>query len=58
MKQLRNGLVILAALALLISCATAHPDRYNTQRGAAIGAGIGALSGALIGRNEIGRAHV
>jgi uncharacterized protein YcfJ len=54
MKQLRNGLVILAALALLISCATAHPVRYNTQRGAAIGAGIGALSGGLIGRNTKG----
>jgi uncharacterized protein YcfJ len=54
MKQLRNGFVILMALALLVSCATAHPDRYNTQRGAAIGAGIGALSGALIGRNGRG----
>ena len=51
MKQLRNGLLMLTALAFLISCATAHPDRYNTQRGAAIGAGIGALSGGLIGRN-------
>ena len=51
MKQLRNGLIILTVLALLIACATAHPDRYNTQRGAAIGAGIGAFSGGLIGRN-------
>ena len=54
MKQLTNGLVMLTVFALLISCATAHPDRYNTQRGAAIGAGIGALSGALIGRNGRG----
>ena len=51
MKQLGNGLIIFTALVLFISCATAHPDRYNTQRGAAIGAGIGALSGGLIGRN-------
>ena len=54
MKQLRNGFILLIATALLVSCATAHPDRYNTQRGAAIGAGIGALSGALIGRNGRG----
>ena len=51
MKQLRNGLLILAVLVFLISCASAHPGRYNTQRGAAIGAGLGALSGQLIGRN-------
>ena len=54
MKKLRNGFVILTVFALFISCATAHPDRFNTQRGAAIGAGIGALSGALIGRNGRG----
>lgn len=54
MKQTRNGFILLIATALLVSCATAHPDRYNTQRGAAIGAGIGALSGALIGRNGRG----
>ena len=50
-KQLGNGLIILTMLVLFISCVTAHPGRYNTQRGAAIGAGIGALSGGLIGRN-------
>ena len=54
MKQLRNGFVVLIALSLLIGCASARPDYYNTQRGAAIGAGIGALSGALIGRNGRG----
>ena len=54
MKQLRNGFILLIAAALLVSCATAHPHHYNTQRGAAIGAGIGALSGALIGRNGRG----
>ena len=40
------GLALLSA-----SCATTQPDRYNTQRGAAIGAGIGALMGQAIGRD-------
>ena len=47
MKQLRNGLLILAVLVFLISCVSAHPGRYNTQRGAAIGAGLGALCRTL-----------
>ena len=51
MKQLRNGLLMLIVLAFLISCASTYPDRYNTQRGAAIGAGLGAISGGLIGRD-------
>ncbi len=37
---------------LSVSCATTQPDRYNTQRGAAIGAGIGALLGQAIGRDS------
>jgi hypothetical protein len=36
---------------LLVSCATVPPDRYNTQKGAAIGAGAGALIGQAIGGN-------
>lgn len=51
MKQLRNGLLIIIVLGFQISCAGTYPGRYNTQRGAAIGAGLGALSGQLIGRN-------
>lgn len=51
MKQLKNGLLMSIALVFLISCASAYPGHYNTQRGAAIGAGVGALSGQLIGRN-------
>ena len=51
MKQLRISLLISVALVFLISCAGTPPGRYNTQRGAAIGAGLGALSGQLIGRN-------
>jgi len=45
-------LVLLATTTALFSCATTVPqDRYNTQRGAAIGAGVGALAGQAIGRN-------
>ena len=36
---------------LFVSCATVPPDRYNTQKGAAIGAGAGALIGQAIGGN-------
>ena len=34
-----------------VSCATTQPERYNTQKGAAIGAGLGALIGQAIGRD-------
>ena len=40
--------VVIIGLALM-GCATT--DRYNTQRGAAIGAGLGALAGQAIGHN-------
>ena len=50
MKDLKSFLIILIAVAVMISCA--HPERYNTQRGAAIGAGAGALAGGLIGGNN------
>ena len=36
---------------LLVSCASVPPDRYNTQKGAAIGAGAGALIGQAMGGN-------
>jgi len=36
---------------LSVSCATRQPERYNTQKGAAVGAGIGALMGQAIGRD-------
>ena len=51
MKQ--NTLIVLlfSLMFLSVSCATTQPDRYNTQRGAAIGAGIGALMGQAIGRD-------
>jgi len=46
-------LVAVFLLAGLVSCAST-PSYYNTQRGAAIGAGIGALAGQAIGRDTEG----
>jgi uncharacterized protein YcfJ len=45
--------LLLSLMLLSVSCA-APPDRYNTQRGAAIGAGIGALLGQAIGHDTEG----
>jgi len=52
MKRIRYAVVALAAMLFLISCG--NPNRYNTQRGAAIGAGFGALAGQMIGKNTKG----
>ena len=52
MKEITCGIAILTAIVFLVSCAGTYPDRYNTQRGAAIGAGVGALAGRVIGRNS------
>ena len=52
MKRKRYVVVALAAILFLISCG--NPNRYNTQRGAAIGAGFGALAGQMIGKNTKG----
>ena len=51
MKKTTNLLLILLTLTFLVSCAGRHSHYYNTQRGAAIGAGVGALSGHIIGRD-------
>jgi uncharacterized protein YcfJ len=51
-KRIRYAVVVLTATLFLISCG--NPNRYNTQRGAAIGAGVGALAGQLIGGNTKG----
>jgi uncharacterized protein YcfJ len=53
-KRMKSAIVVLTAILFLISCVGANPNRYNTQRGAAIGAGVGALAGQLIGRNTKG----
>ena len=52
MKEIRYTIVVLTVIIFLISCG--NPNRYNTQRGAAIGAGVGALAGQMIGRNTKG----
>lgn len=44
----------LALSLFMISCAHYPPDRYNTQAGAATGAGMGALIGQAIGGNTQG----
>jgi outer membrane lipoprotein SlyB len=53
-KNLSVMSFILLLSVLLVSCAPYPPDRFNTQRGAAIGAGAGALLGQAIGRNTEG----
>ena len=51
-RKVRILLFVLLVLPLIFSaCATLPPDRYNTQKGAAIGGGLGALVGYLIGGN-------
>ena len=50
MKTYR-ALILITLSLMTISCATIPPDRYNTQKGAAIGAGMGALLGQAIGGN-------
>ena len=49
MIKIRYAIGAFILVILLISCG--NPNRYNTQRGAAIGAGVGALAGQVIGRN-------
>lgn len=44
-------IAIAMMLVFSISSCAAPPDRYNTQRGAAIGAGFGALTGQIIGHS-------
>jgi outer membrane lipoprotein SlyB len=44
-------IVILAVGLLTFSCTSTG---YNTQKGAAIGAGVGAIAGQLIGNNTAG----
>jgi len=46
--MIKHILVIVAICAFLSACANTG---YNTQKGAAIGAGIGALAGQAIGHN-------
>jgi hypothetical protein len=52
-KAYMMGIILLLPV-FLVSCATLPPDRYNTQKGALIGAGAGALIGQAIGHNTAG----
>ena len=54
MKKYALFVLFLSTMILSASCATIPEDRYNTQKGAAIGAGIGALLGQAIGRDTEG----
>jgi len=54
MKKTILHLLLLSVMFLSVSCATIPEDRYNTQKGAVIGAGIGALLGQAIGRDTEG----
>jgi len=54
MKKIILTVILPSLMLLAVSCATVPQDRYNTQKGAAIGAGIGALLGQAIGRDTEG----
>jgi uncharacterized protein YcfJ len=49
----KNMLVILILITGLLTFSCASND-YNTQKGAAIGAGLGAIAGQIIGNNTAG----
>jgi len=51
MKRYLGVIISFTLIIMFASCAPIPPDRYNTQKGAAIGAGAGALIGQAIGRN-------
>ena len=53
MKKAVTIALVLAVLAMGCghSGVLTDPNRYNTQRGAAIGAGLGALTGQIIGKD-------
>jgi uncharacterized protein YcfJ len=55
MKNIVIAIGIAALLLSVVSCAPQYSqDRYNTQRGAAIGAAVGATYGGVIGRDVEG----
>jgi outer membrane lipoprotein SlyB len=54
MQKFMLSILLLAVMFLSVSCATIPEDRYNTQKGAVIGAGIGALLGQAIGHDTEG----
>ena len=52
MKNRISIMFFICAIFTLVSCATVPDDRYNTQKGAALGGGLGALLGQAIGRDS------
>ena len=54
MKRRYSLILLVTVFAMLGACAHVPMDRYNTQRGAMIGAGAGALIGQAIGGNTEG----
>ncbi len=54
MKSKRMGVIVLMVVVVIGSCASIPRDRYNTQKGALIGAGAGALMGQAIGHDTEG----
>lgn len=54
MKSRTMGIMIFVLVLVVGSCASIPKDRYNTQKGAAIGAGAGALMGQAIGHDTEG----
>lgn len=54
MKGRTVGIISLVLIAVIASCASIPKDRYNTQKGAAVGAGAGALIGQAIGHDTEG----
>ncbi|MGD8226189.1 MAG: YMGG-like glycine zipper-containing protein [Desulfobacteraceae bacterium] len=54
MKRKTMGVIILMVIMGIGACASVPRDRYNTQKGALIGAGAGALMGQAIGRDTEG----
>ena len=46
--------ILMVFFVLAMTGCVTTSDRYNTQRGAAIGAGLGAIAGQAIGKNTEG----
>lgn len=51
MKNKIFSLLLTVLMFSVVSCADIPRDRYNTQKGAAVGAGVGAIMGQAIGRD-------
>ena len=54
MKKLWTLIAVMVLVIALSACASIPKDRYNTQNGAVIGAGVGAIGGQIIGGNTTG----